>query len=234
MSETLPLPGPKAPGLGGTFADAIRDKGERSGANAVSPKGAFGLMQVMPGTALSPGYGLQPSNGSPEDTERLGRDYANKLLEIYGHPVLASAAYNAGPGRVNQWLVKNGDPRTGNVSWTDWMAKIPFQETRDYVQRVNADGIGAGLDNSTKPGPRVGKLALDSAPGQSPPQMAQLPNLLSLMKEGVSQDGSDAIKGVFDPKVLALRALTALLPGTHKLQAVDYNPYAKGLPNGRE
>jgi len=232
MSETL---GPKAPG---TFADAIRDKGERSGANAVSPKGAFGVMQVMPGTALSPGYGLQPSNGSPEDTERLGRDYANKLLDIYGHPVLASAAYNAGPGRVNQWLVKNGDPRTGNVSWTDWMAKIPFQETRDYVQRVNAGGIGAGLDNSDKPGPRVGKLALDSAPGgpSAPPQMTQLPNLLSLMKERgfAPQDGSDAIKGFFDPKVLALRALTGLVPGTHKLQAVDYNPYAKGLPNGRE
>ncbi len=59
------------------------------------------------------------------------------MLDSFGGSyVLALAAYNAGPARVRQWLRDNGDPR-GDVSTAiDWIERIPFIETRNYVQRT--------------------------------------------------------------------------------------------------
>jgi soluble lytic murein transglycosylase len=53
-----------------------------------------------------------------------------------GSLVLATAAYNAGPGNVRKWTATNGDPGTGSVDAIDWIELIPFGETRNYVQRV--------------------------------------------------------------------------------------------------
>jgi soluble lytic murein transglycosylase len=59
------------------------------------------------------------------------------LLQYYrGSYILAFAAYNAGRGRVNQWIERFGDPRNPKVDPVDWVERIPFTETRDYVQRV--------------------------------------------------------------------------------------------------
>jgi soluble lytic murein transglycosylase len=53
-----------------------------------------------------------------------------------GSLVMAIAAYNAGPGNVRKWVAANGDPRTAAVDPIDWIEMIPFNETRNYVQRV--------------------------------------------------------------------------------------------------
>ena len=49
---------------------------------------------------------------------------------------MAIAAYNAGPNRVDKWIVTYGDPRKGEIDMIDWMESIPIYETRNYVQRV--------------------------------------------------------------------------------------------------
>lgn len=80
---------------------------QESGGNprAVSPKGAVGLTQVMPGTGANPGFGVSPlQNNSPEENVRFGRDYLTAMLRRYpGRPDLALAAYNAGPGVADRF-----------------------------------------------------------------------------------------------------------------------------------
>ena len=108
----------------------------------VSPVGAQGLMQLMPETAAQTAklLGLRrlPSlTGDPAVNVQLGTAYLHELLDQFdGCTPLAVAAYNAGPGRVNEWLASNGDPRGGGIEMIDWIEQIPFGETRNYVQRV--------------------------------------------------------------------------------------------------
>lgn len=96
---------------------------------AVSPKGAMGTMQVMPGTAADPGYGIRPAaNNSPTELERVGREKLNVLLNRYNDPAKAWAAYNWGEGNVDKALKAHGD---------NWLASAP-KETRDYVVKNTA------------------------------------------------------------------------------------------------
>jgi soluble lytic murein transglycosylase len=68
---------------------------------------------------------------------RLGSAYVANLVNNYdGNYVMAIVGYNAGPGRIHDWVRLYGDPRTGQVDIVDWMERIPFSETRNYVQRV--------------------------------------------------------------------------------------------------
>ena len=114
--------------------------------DAVSPKGARGLMQLMPDTARE----MAAELGLPFDearltsdasyNKRLGSAYLDKMLQRYdGHQALALAAYNAGPGRVDEWLKVNGDPRSGEIATGAWIERIPFQETRDYTRKILGD-----------------------------------------------------------------------------------------------
>lgn len=109
----------------------------------VSPAGARGLMQLMPGTAATVAHriGARVTLAAlvydPDRNVQLGTAYLQELLDRYdGTLPLALAAYNAGPNRVDQWLAENGDPRVGPVDMIDWIELIPFAETRNYVQRV--------------------------------------------------------------------------------------------------
>ena len=74
----------------------------------------------------------------PSINMSLGQDYVEHLAEVFdGNLIKMIAAYNAGPGRVNEWLRLNGDPRTGAVDWVTWIEQIPSNfETRYYVMRV--------------------------------------------------------------------------------------------------
>ena len=110
---------------------------------AVSSAGALGLMQLMPFTAKHVAKTLK-TKFRPKDLVkdgdyniRLGRAYLQELIEFFDQSyVLAVAAYNAGPDRVNQWIQQFGDPRDYGVDVVDWVETIPLSETRNYVQRV--------------------------------------------------------------------------------------------------
>ncbi|WP_220718499.1 transglycosylase SLT domain-containing protein [Agarivorans litoreus] len=107
---------------------------------AQSSVGARGLMQLMPATAKETArkigfrYRSRSQLFEPEDNIRLGSAYFDGLLNRYqGNRILAAAAYNAGPHRVNRWLKERG-----NVPADVWVESIPFKETRHYVQSVLA------------------------------------------------------------------------------------------------
>ena len=108
----------------------------------ISHAGAQGLMQLMPGTAREQAgkIGVAYLSASlMQDSQyniRLGNSYFRRMYNNYGSYPLAVAAYNAGPGNVNKWLRQNGDPRTGAISWIDWIERIPIFETKNYVARV--------------------------------------------------------------------------------------------------
>ncbi len=110
---------------------------------ARSPVGALGLMQLMPATArhTARGMGLPFSRDrlteDPNYNVRLGQAYLNELLERFdGSYILALAAYNAGPARADRWIQEYGDPRVSDAEAINWIERIPFSETRNYVQRI--------------------------------------------------------------------------------------------------
>ena len=73
----------------------------------------------------------------PAFNAQLGAAHLGTLLTSQkGSYVLAFAAYNAGPGRVKEWLQAYGDPREPSVDPIDWIERIPLTETRDYVQKT--------------------------------------------------------------------------------------------------
>lgn len=110
---------------------------------ALSPTGARGLMQLMPATAHQIAKSLElPFAERKLSTDgiynvTLGQAYLDSLIaQFNGSYVLAVASYNAGPGRVRQWMGEYGDPRSPDIDAIDWVEEIPFSETRNYVQRV--------------------------------------------------------------------------------------------------
>jgi hypothetical protein len=105
--------------------------------NAVSPRGAVGLMQVLPETAFEVGIPDSADPADPAQNLEAGCHYLASLLESFGGDVeLALAAYNAGPGAVRTW---------GTVP--------PYRETKEFINRVNANYeqlTGMDLEGATQ------------------------------------------------------------------------------------
>jgi len=109
---------------------------------AVSPSGAKGLMQLMPGTAKETAkrhkmpYNAGGLHEGPYNVQ-LGSSYLARQIDNFGGSYIAAiAGYNAGPTRAREWIETFGDPRNGNVDPIDWLELISIEETRNYVQRV--------------------------------------------------------------------------------------------------
>jgi soluble lytic murein transglycosylase len=129
-----------------------------------SGAGAVGLMQLLPGTGQQTArlagvsYTGRQTLLDPASNVALGTTYLSQMLARYkDHRVLATAAYNAGPGRVDRWL-----PEDRALPADAWVDSVPFNETRNYVQRVlsseavfqwRLSGETARISDSMKPVP---------------------------------------------------------------------------------
>lgn len=119
------------------------------GSRVTSPKGARGVMQVMPGTARDPGYGIKPSDGSPAEDARVGREKLAAMMRRYGgDPAKAWAAYNWGEGNVDKAIAQRGDA---------WLSAAPA-ETKAYVAS-NTAALGGGQPGVGRYSPRRDDLA---------------------------------------------------------------------------
>ncbi|OBZ96065.1 lytic transglycosylase [Pararhizobium polonicum] len=131
-------------GSGKALAYAIARQESAFNPAAISPANARGLLQILPGTAK----GVAGRHGLAYSQERLttdtaynatlGAHYLGEQIDDFGGSyILTFVAYNAGPRRVPDWINRYGDPRGKSIDdVVDWIERIPFAETRNYVQRV--------------------------------------------------------------------------------------------------
>ena len=131
-SEAASIPATWALGVARSESLFMRDVRSRAG--------AIGVMQLMPATGravarrIDVQYSGLDSLTDPATNIRLGTRYLGEMTERFdGNRVLATAAYNAGPHRVDAWL-----PEAAPVETRIWIENIPFNETRKYVRRVLA------------------------------------------------------------------------------------------------
>jgi soluble lytic murein transglycosylase len=144
--------------------------------NAKSSVGAKGLMQLMPATAKWVAHKINLSNFHPSrvtemDTNvTLGTHYMKMVLDsLDNHPVLASAAYNAGPGRARRW--RADQPLEGAI----YAETIPFTETRDYVKKVMSNAVYYNALFEGRPQSLKVRLGTIRARGQGESGVEQLP-----------------------------------------------------------
>ena len=131
-------------GSGKALAYAIARQESEFNVSAVSRVGALGLLQLMPSTAeqLAKKAGMAFSQTKLTTdagyNATLGAAFLGQQLDRYnGSYVLTFAGYNAGPRRADQWIKRYGDPRGKDIDTVvDWIERIPYAETRSYIQRV--------------------------------------------------------------------------------------------------
>ena len=176
----IPKHSPIAPDIGRSMTYSIVrtesafDQHDKSSANAV------GLMQVTPeagrDTAKRFGvsYDWDRMVSDPVYNTQMGAAELSALLsEYHGCHIMTFAGYNAGRGRVRDWIKAYGDPRDPNVDAVDWVERIPISETRNYVQRVmenfavyRARFESAGTAVAAKSDPPALRLETNAAPSQ--------------------------------------------------------------------
>ena len=146
--------------------------------NAVSPKGARGVMQVMPNTLKDPGFGVTPAkDDSPEELQRVGEDYYAALQKKYGHDTLAAIAYNMGPRVADEWLSKGGD-----------FNKLPT-ETQKYIGKVNL----VNAMSSRQPATSTTPAAASTAPAAASAAPLGAVRTETRTREAAEKEGSTAV-----------------------------------------
>ena len=144
--------------------------------NAKSSAGAKGLMQLMPATAKWVAKKINLPNFHPgrvtdlDVNITLGTNYMKMVLDsLDSHPVLASAAYNAGPGRAKRWRAER--PLEGAI----YAETIPFSETRDYVKKVMSNAVYYSALFEQKPQSLKARLGMIRAKGEGERGVEELP-----------------------------------------------------------
>jgi len=139
----LPHYKPIAPPLAPAVAYSIARQESHFNQKVVSSAHAMGLMQVTPaaGKDTAKRYKVRYSRSrllkDPAYNMQMGAAELSNLLHYYnGSYLLTFAAYNAGRGRIRQWMRVYGDPRDPHVDPVDWVERLPFSETRNYVMRI--------------------------------------------------------------------------------------------------
>ncbi len=131
-------------GAGKALAYAVARQESEFNVGAVSGAGARGLLQLLPGTAraVAKRNGLEYSKARLTTdagyNATLGAAFLKEQLDRFGGSyILTFIAYNAGPRRASEWMDRYGDPRGKDIdAVVDWIERIPYTETRSYVERV--------------------------------------------------------------------------------------------------
>ncbi|UPY96266.1 transglycosylase SLT domain-containing protein [Pectobacterium sp. 21LCBS03] len=189
----------------------------KDGSPLTSSKGAVGVAQVMEST----GPEAARLAGVPWDRDRwlndpqynaqIGQAYFGAQMKKYNNPVLAVAAYNAGPGAVDGWLKQIGDPRTGQISNAQFAASIPFDETRNYVANV-VGSAGAIPEEATMSN-------LNSQPffsAMSPTGKAQAMSKIAGLYDMQASAGRVALQSKMQDDMASLEAGNTVTPVTDK------------------
>ena len=139
----VPRYSPIGPGIDNAMLFAIIRQESAFNPADWSAAQAMGLMQVTPIAAkdtckrFSCSYDVKRlKNDMPYNLQIGAAELGGVMQDYRGNYILAFAAYNAGRGRVQEWIARFGDPRDPKVDPVDWVERIPFMETRNYVQRV--------------------------------------------------------------------------------------------------
>jgi soluble lytic murein transglycosylase len=139
----VPRYSPIGPGIDDATLFAIIRQESMFNPADMSAAQAMGLMQVTPvaGRDTCKRFGCKYDVGrlkrdTPYNLQLGAAELGGVLRDYRGNYILAFAAYNAGSGRVKEWMERFGDPRDPKVDPIDWVERIPFMETRNYVQRV--------------------------------------------------------------------------------------------------
>ena len=181
---------------------------------AFSRAGARGVMQLIPSTAEITArkeglpYRRDALLTDPTYNMTLGSAHLSHLISKYqGSWIMTFAAYNAGPNRVTQWVEAYGDPRGAAIDPLDWMEQIPFEETRNYVQRVleNSQIYRSRLAKA----PIAGVLALDIERGAARGRIGAIP---ALSAPGVIPDVQPRILVLAKEVLLPLAAVAETAP----------------------
>ena len=139
----LPDYQPIAPPIEAAVAYSIARQESHFNQKVVSSAHAMGLMQVTPAAGIDTAakfkvtYNRDRLLKDPVYNMQMGAAELSNLFTGYnGSYILTFAGYNAGRGRVKQWIAAYGDPRDPNIDPVDWVERIPLSETRNYVERI--------------------------------------------------------------------------------------------------